>query len=224
MKTIPPATPITLSTKECKELDALAHARKGEARMRQRARIVLLAADGHGSRSIARAVHCTPDTASRWRVRFAHHRMAGLKETGRRGAQVRPGARPAAAGGLCRLDGPADGTGPRRHPRAIHLALHIWRFLRAQKIDLSGRKSWLGATIPPLCKAAAIAGLYLSPPDNAVVISVDEEPSIQALERAQGYLERDDVRLNRGGFLARQEFGSTCWLEWEASLDGETLL
>src|SRR6188472_2111035 len=67
------------------------------------------------------------------------------------------------------------------------LAIHeqyIWRFLRAQKIDLSGRKSWCESNDPEfVSKAADIVGLYMMPPDNAVVLSVDEKPSIQALER-----------------------------------------
>jgi transposase len=66
---------------------------------------------------------------------------------------------------------------------------YIWRFLRAQKIDLSGRKSWCESPDPAFAaKAAEIVGLYLDPPDKAVVLAVDEKPSIQALERKQGYL------------------------------------
>jgi hypothetical protein len=66
---------------------------------------------------------------------------------------------------------------------------HIWRFLRAQKIDLSGRKSWCQSSDPEFVpKAADIVGLYVAPPTSAVVLSVGEKPSIQALERAQGYL------------------------------------
>ncbi len=60
---------------------------------------------------------------------------------------------------------------------------------RARKIDLSGRKSWCVSNDPEFAaKAAEIVGLYMAPPDNAVVLAVDEKPSIQALERAQGYL------------------------------------
>jgi hypothetical protein len=63
---------------------------------------------------------------------------------------------------------------------------YIWRFPRAQKIDLSGRKFRCESTDPEFVpKAADIVGLYISPPDNAVVLSVDEKPSIQALERAR---------------------------------------
>jgi transposase len=66
---------------------------------------------------------------------------------------------------------------------------YVWRFLRAHKIDLSARKSWCESNDPAFAaKAAEIVGLYLAPPENAIVICVDEKPSIQALERAQGYL------------------------------------
>jgi hypothetical protein len=63
---------------------------------------------------------------------------------------------------------------------------HVWRFLRAQKIDLAGRKSWCESDDPEFAaKAADLVGLYPAPPENAVVICVDEKPSIQALERAR---------------------------------------
>ena len=87
MRSIPAATPITLTADERTALEALAHARKSEARMRDRARIVLLAADGLASRAIGREVGCTPGTASKWRVRYAKDRLAGLSETGDRGAE-----------------------------------------------------------------------------------------------------------------------------------------
>jgi hypothetical protein len=62
-------------------------------------------------------------------------------------------------------------------------------FLRAQKIDLSGRKSWCVSDDPDFVpKTAEIVGLYMAPPEQAVVLSVDEKPSIQALQRGQGYL------------------------------------
>ncbi|MGO9699129.1 MAG: IS630 family transposase, partial [Xanthobacteraceae bacterium] len=48
---------------------------------------MLLAADGVASRSIGRAVGCTTGTASKWRVRYARKRLAGLGETGERGAE-----------------------------------------------------------------------------------------------------------------------------------------
>jgi hypothetical protein len=76
---------------------------------------------------------------------------------------------------------------------------YVWRFLRAQKIDLSGRKSWCTSEDPEFAaKAAEIVGLYLDPPDNALVLAIDEKPHIQALERAQGYLKLPNGRALTG--------------------------
>jgi hypothetical protein len=75
----------------------------------------------------------------------------------------------------------------------------VWRFLRAQKIDLAGRKSWCESSDPEfVAKAADVVGLYMAPPENAIVICVDEKPSIQALERAQGYLKLPNGRALTG--------------------------
>jgi transposase-like protein len=76
-----------LTNEERSELDGLARSTKTEHRMHQRAQIVLLAADGIATRAIGRAVGCTTGTASKWRVRYAERRLAGLDETGERGAE-----------------------------------------------------------------------------------------------------------------------------------------
>src|SRR5690348_8049617 len=87
---------------------------------------------------------------------------------------------------------------------------YIWRFLRAQKIDLSGRKSWCESNDPEFAsKAADIVVLYMMPPDNAVVLSVDEKPSIQALERAQGYLKLPNGRAMTGQSHDYKRHGTT---------------
>lgn len=65
----------------------------------------------------------------------------------------------------------------------------IWRVLRKHGIHLQRKHSWCISTDPEFsAKAADIIGLYLNPPENAIVICVDEKPAIQALERAQGWL------------------------------------
>ena len=87
MSSIPEATPVILTMKERADLDRLARSTRTEHRLRQRARIVLLAADGMASRAIGRAVGCTTGTVSKWRVRYAEKRRAGLDETGDRGAE-----------------------------------------------------------------------------------------------------------------------------------------
>ena len=204
MSGIPEATAIILTEAERTELEGLARSSKTEYRLRQRARIVLLAADGMASRAIGRTVRCTTGTASKWRVRYAEKRLAGLDETGDRGAEPKYTA---ATGKriLALLDQPPPAGYARWSGALLAAALgdvdvqYVWRFLRGQKIDLAGRKSWCESDDPEfVAKAADVVGLYLAPPENAVVICVDEKPSIQALERAQGYLKLPNGRTLTG--------------------------
>ena len=65
----------------------------------------------------------------------------------------------------------------------------VWAVLRRRGISLERRRSRCVSSDPQFApKAADIVGLYLDPPQHAVVLSVDEKPAIQALERAQGWL------------------------------------
>src|SRR5262245_47197082 len=141
MSGIPEATPIILTEAERAELEGLARSSKTEYRLRQRARIVLLAADGMASRAIGRTVRCTIGTASKWRVRYAEKRLAGLDETGDRGAELKYTA---ATGKriLALLEGPHANRGgcglgpggPRRAARAS--CLPCWH---GERCLLNGR-------------------------------------------------------------------------------------
>ena len=172
--------------------------------MVRRARIVLLAADGLASRSIARKVGVMTGVVSVWRTRFAASGIDGLKD------KPRPGATPiyTQATGK-RILAVLDRAVPKGRARwtceLIAEALgdvdvnYVRRFLRKQKIDLAGRKSWCESNDPQFAaKAADVVGLYMAPPANAIVICVDEKPSIQALERAQGYLRLPNGRALTG--------------------------
>jgi transposase len=215
MTSIPEAAPIILTEEERAELEALARSTKTQYRLRQRARIVLLAADGIATRAIGREVGCTTGTASKWRVRYAGKRLAGLDETGNRGNDAKYSAETDKRI-LAVLDGPvpegyARWTGP-----LIAAALgdvgvqYVWRFLRAQKIDLAARKSWCESNDPHFAaKAAEIVGLYLNPPENALVLAIDEKPSIQALERRQGYLKLANGRALTGQSHDYKRHGTT---------------
>jgi transposase len=198
------ATPIVLSVAERGTLAAWARATSIERRRVERARIVLLAAEGVASRAIARELDCRHHTVSKWRVRFAKERLAGLADAPRSG---KPKTYDATADRriLALLDRPPpDGFARWTAPRIARelgdvSEHHVWRFLRAQRIDLAGRRSWCLSTDPEfVAKAADIVGLYLAPPDNALVIAVDEKPAIQALERAQGYLRLPNGRALTG--------------------------
>jgi len=74
----------------------------------------------------------------------------------------------------------------------------VWRVLRKEGICLQRQRSWCVSTDKEFAaKAADVVGLYLDPPENALVISVDEKPSIQALERKTGYVETDNGKIVR---------------------------
>jgi transposase len=215
MSGIPEATLIRLTSEERTVLEGLARSTKTEHRLRQRARIVVLAADGMASRAIGRAVGCTTGTASKWRVRYARRRLAGLDETGARGAEAKYTA-DTDRRILGVLDGPVpDGyarwSGPLIATRLSDVDVqYVWRFLREQKIDLSARKSWCESNDPEFAaKAAEIVGLYLDPPDKALVLAIDEKPSIQALERAQGYLKMPNGRALTGQSHDYKRHGTT---------------
>jgi len=172
MNGISEATPIRLTEEERAELLSLARSTKTEYRMRQRAGIVLLAAEAWpAARSAAKLV--APPNGLEVRVRYARDRLAGLDETGDRGAEpkytVETDKRILAV-----LDRPVPpGTAAERSVIAAELSdvdvQYVWRFLRAQKIDLTARKSWCESNDPAFAaKAAEIVGLYLDPPDGAL--------------------------------------------------------
>src|ERR1700676_754522 len=153
MSGIPEATAIILTRAERTELEGLARSTKTEHRLRQRARIVLLASEGLASRAIGRAVGCTTGTASKWRVRYAEKRFGGLDETGDRGAEPKytseTGKRILALLDQPKPKGYARWSGPLLAAALGDVDVqYVWRFLRAQKIDLAGRKSWCESNDP----------------------------------------------------------------------------
>lgn len=198
------ATDITLTAEERGTLEAWTRAGSTEQRYAQRAQFVLAAARGDGTTSIARHFGVRPATVSKWRTRFAAQRLAGLED------EPRPGAPPRYdASTEDRVLALLDKAPPRGYARwngrlvAERLgnvsASQVWRVLRAHQIQLERRRSWCVSTDPEFVpKAADIIGLYLHPPENAIVLSIDEKPHIQALERAQGYLRLPNGRAMTG--------------------------
>lgn len=182
----------------------------------KRARIVLLAAQGRSTRSIAREVGVQPRIVSLWRARYADHGLQGLDD------KPRPGKAPiyteATTGKriLKLLDrSPPAGfgrwTGPLLAGELGDVDVqYVWRFLRRNKIDLAARKSWCESNDPDFTsKAADVVGLYVAPPAKAIVLCIDEKPSIQALERAQGYLKLPNGRALTGQSHDYKRHGTT---------------
>jgi len=186
------ATEVRLDPETRATLEGWVRASTAEQRKVKRARIVLLAAEGWASRRIAREIGIMTGVVSVWRKRFAASGIEGLDD------KPRPGAKPVYSGEtdkriLAVLDRPVPKGYARWNGKLAAKALgdvdvnYVRRFLRKQKIDLAGRKSWCESKDPEFAaKAADAVGLYMAPPENAVVLCIDEKPSIQALERSQG--------------------------------------
>lgn len=140
---------------------------------------------------------------AKWRQRFSQSGLAGLSDAPRLGAKPVYGEdfrnrvlavleQPPPAGQAC-WDGPAVAA------RVNGSTPAVWRLLRKEGICLQRQRSWCVSTDKEFAaKAADIVGLYLNPPEKALVVSVDEKPSIQALERATGYVETDNGKIVRG--------------------------
>lgn len=163
-------------------------------RLAFRARLILSLADGFSNEEAAGRNDTRLATVSKWRGRFSRLGLAGLTDAPRSG---KPALYDEAAERriLAALDekppaGYARWNGPLLADKLKDISKHhIWRVLRRHDISLERRRSWCISTDPQFAqKAADIVGLYLNPPENAVVLSVDEKPHIQALERAQGWL------------------------------------
>lgn len=209
------ATFIELTEDELDTLSTWVRRSTTEQRMVQRARIVLEAALGKTTKEVAALLQVRPATVSRWRTRFAQHRIAGLSDAPRPGKPAKYDETTERRI-LAQLDQPppegyTTWTG-QLVARALGdvSALQVWRVLRKHGIHLQRRRSWCISTDPQFAqKAADIVGLYLDPPENAVVISVDEKPAIQALERAQGWLRLPNGQAVRGHSHEYKRHGTT---------------
>jgi transposase len=189
------AAEIGLCPAERAVLEGWARAPRTEQRRALRARLVLFAAEGMATGAIAARLGIRASTVSKWRGRFARLGLEGLEDAPRGGRPARYDATTEARI-LAQLDAAPPPGFARWNGRLLAAALgddispdQVWRVLRAQRISLARRRSWCVSTDPEFAaKAADIVGLYLNPPEHAVVLCVDEKPHIQALERAQGWL------------------------------------
>lgn len=194
---------ITCSEEDRQTLERRAASRTEPRQVVERARIVLGCVAGERVKEVARRCHTRPNTVIKWRARFAEHGLAGLEDA------PRPGAKPVydeafrnrvlatlekpPPAGQATWDGPAVA-------KAVDGSVHaVWRVLRKEGVCLQRQRSWCVSTDKQFAaKAADIIALYLNPPEKALVISVDEKPSIQALERSTGYVETDSGQIVRG--------------------------
>src|SRR5215472_10076759 len=211
-----PATPIELSAEERRTLESWVRASTTEQRLVLRAQLILAAAaPGGTTTAIARRWRVRPGTVSQWRRRFAAQLLVGLQDRPRPGPRRRYGAE-VERRILAQLDQPPPSGYASWSGRLLARALgkvsarQVWRVLARHRISLQRRRSWCVSTDPHFAaKAADLVGIYLAPPDHAVVLCVDEKPSIQALERAQGYLRLPNGQALKGFNHEYERHGTT---------------
>jgi transposase len=184
---------LTCTEEEIAELNRIIHAHKSEQRMVRRANMILMCAEGFQIKDIADALGERPNTVILWRDRYKEERLKGLNDIPRSGKPATYGEEfkervlqklsEPPPNGLANWDGPTIAS-------ELDVSVDaVWRLLRKEGIQLSRQRTWCVSSDPEFtAKAAEIVALYLAPPENAVVICVDEKPSMQALTRTTGYV------------------------------------
>lgn len=190
------------------ELMRQASARNGRADAARRARLILLLAEGCTWADIREKLGCSDSFICRWRQRFVDERLAGLfsRHAGRKRFKVtdRVEARILAR---TTKHKPADGS---THWSSRKLAaelggdishMTVARVWAKHGIKPHRLEGYLSSNDPDFeTKAADVIGLYLNPPQHAVVFSVDEKTAIQALDRKDPVLPLSPGRAERHGF------------------------
>ena len=171
--------------------------------MVERARIILSRLDGKEIQQVARELRVSIPTVTKWSKRFALWGVRGLRDEPRSGKPVTYDAvyrdrvlallEQPPPSGMSHWDGPAVAE------RLGSSVYAVWGVLRREGIHLQRHRSWRVSTDKEFApKAADVVALYLNPPLNAVVLSMDEKPSLQAIERPSGYIETDSGAVVRG--------------------------
>jgi len=185
--------PIVLEADERAELERLQRSPSVPAGLARRARVLLLMAEGISGVEIARMSGYTVVQVSRLRRRFAEERLEGLQDKPRSGRPMRINARKRAQVVAMTLKPPPAGI---THWSSRDLASEVGvshstvhRIWRAHNLQPHRIETFKFSTDPNAEeKIRDVVGLYLNPPANAVVLSVDEKTQIQALNRTQPIL------------------------------------
>ena len=184
------AAEIVLSEEERAELQRWRRRRSGRSGLYVRAGIVLDCATGVSGAEIAERHRTSQQTVTKWRRRFASGRLAGLSDAPRTGQPRRHGDE--------RVQEVLDATLNRRPVNATHWSVRsvsaelgvprdfVHRVWRAFGLKPHLSHSFKLSTEPHfVAKVRDVVGLYLDPPDKALVLCVDEKSQLQALERTQ---------------------------------------
>ena len=185
------ARQITLTDDERRTLKRWTRGRRTPARLVLRAKIVLLAAEGMMNKHIAESLKTARKTVSLWRTRFAERRLAGIEKDAPRGGRP-PEARTRIVHAIVEKttrEKPADAThwSTRTLAKALGTSpAMVQRVWAANQLQPHRTKTFKLSNDPHFAeKLLDVVGLYLDPPEHALVLCADEKTSIQALDRTQ---------------------------------------
>src|SRR5580658_7757746 len=184
---------LELSEAERSELVSLAARRNTGQALALRARIVLGCAEGKQNKEVATRLHVDQGTVGKWRRRFAEQRLDGLRDEPRSGApRTVDDARIEAVIVRTLESTPSAAThwSSRGMAKASGLSVStVQRIWRAFGLQPHRMETFKLSTDPDfVAKVRDVVGLYVAPPQHAVVLCVDEKSQIQALDRSQPML------------------------------------
>ena len=219
------APEIVLSDEECEVLDELIRSKLTSVRLALRARIVLLAAQGLQNKDIALALDVGRIQVSRWRERYLESGLEGIERDLPRGAppvkvdvarlvELTTQSKPEAATHWSTRTMAAElgvsAASVSRHWRANGLKPHLVRGFKVSRDPLFVQK------------LEDIVGLYMSPPEHALVLCCDEKSQVQALDRTQPGL---PMKKGRAGTMTHdyKRNGTTTLFAALNVLDGQVI-
>jgi putative transposase len=197
------APEIGLSSEERMTLESIIRSPSAAQRDVLRARIVLLAAEAQRNDQIQQALGVSKPVVIKWRRRYAVERLPGLGDQPGRGRKRKYDAalRHRIAATACTTPPESVGThwSVRALARHLRVGVAVVRsVLASESLQPHRFRYWKDSPDPEFePKMLAVVGLYLQPPENAVVLSVDEKTSIQALDRTQPRLPMKPHRIER---------------------------
>lgn len=185
------------------ELQRIARSHSEPKRRVDRAKIILSCLENDNQVAVAKYLKTRPNTVNKWRMRFIAKGMDGLEDAKRPGKPKTIG-KDLRARVLKLLETPPPKGQSTWDGNALAKQLNVkkssvYSVLAANSIQLQRMRSWCVSTDPEFAvKAADIVGLYLNPPERAIVFCIDEKPTIQALTRKTGYIETSSGAIVRG--------------------------
>ena len=203
MRTGRPKQPLTVTEEELERLESLAHRARSQALLARRARVVLACAEGLDNKAVAKRLRCSLGMVGKWRSRFLAARLEGLSDEPRPGAPRKVSDDQVEKVVIQTLESTPRGQthwSTRGLAKVSGLSrMTISRIWHAFGLQPHRADTFKLSPDPQLIeKVRDIVGLYMNPPEHALVFCVDEKSQIQALDRTQPLLPLRPGQVERG--------------------------